>query len=193
MNPTNKTQVTKHGRVNIATVVAMALLSACSGPLPVPVQTLPQQKSEPTFADRLRELLPGRAPAQPKVEPGQASETYPSIVWPAPGAGDFPPGWYMPEVVWPAPGAGDFPPGWYLPEVVWPPPGTEVVAPAPASQKAGEDLRDRHPNLSGLKPAGVPAGDDLLDRHPRPVVLERAYWLLRPVYEANTQVRENTR
>lgn len=193
MNPTNKTQVTKRGRVNIATVVAMALLSACSGPIPVPVQTLPQQKSEPSFVDQLRELLPGRAPAQPKAELARAPETYPPVVWPAPGAGDFPPGWYLPKAVWPAPGAGDFPPGWYLPEVVWPPPGTEVVAPAPASQKAGEDLRDRHPNLSGLKPASVRAGDDLLDRHPRPVTLERAYWLLRPVYESKTLEGESVR
>ena len=174
MNPTNKTQVTKRGRVNIATVVAMALLSACSRPIAVPVQTLPQQKSEPSFVDQLRELLPGRAPAQPKAEPARAPDTYPPVVWPAPAAGDFPP-------------------GWYLPEVVWPPPGTEVLAPGPASQKAGEDLRDRHPNLSGLKPASVRAGDDLLDRHPRPVVLERAYSLLRPLYEAKTPVGDNVR
>jgi len=124
----------KRGRVDIAAIVAIALLSACSGPIPVPVQTLPQQKSEPSFVDLLRELLPGRAPAQPKAEPARAPETYPPVVWPAPGAGDFQPYWYLPEVVWPAPGAGDFPPGWYLPEVVWPPPGTEVVAPAPAPQ-----------------------------------------------------------
>lgn len=172
MNQTNKTHVSKYGRVNIATVVAMALLSACSGPIPVPIQTAPQQKSEPSFVDRLRDLLPGRAPAQPKVEPVRAPETYPPAVWPAPGAGDYPPGWYLPKVVWPPPGTEVVAQPASLPPLYWHTVGVDerelipFVA-APASIRAGEDVHDRHPSLLGAAAANPKAYEELRDLHPQ--------------------------
>lgn len=184
MNKGNKNEIVTHGRAEIAAAMALAILSACAGSFPVPVQTQPQ-KPETSFVDALRGLLTDRAqpnlgaPAQPQVEPARAPEASAPIVWPALGPGDFPPYWYLPTVVWPAPGAGDFLPDWYVPNVVWPPRGTEdVVAPLPG-WRAGPVLA---PTLSVTQKVA----QDMLDRHPRPVVLERAYWLLRPVYESKT-------
>lgn len=100
----------------------------------------------------------------------------PEVVWPARGAGDFETAGavpaIVPEVVWPARGAGDFETAIAAPPIYWYTVGVDErelnpPAAAPASIRAREDLRDRHPSLFESVPAAPQkAGDDAHDRHP---------------------------
>jgi hypothetical protein len=185
----------------IAVATTMVLLTSCSMPVQVPVQTQQQQQNTQTFIDQLRKLVqPQNQASKPSageevVADLRAPQTYPQVVWPAPGAGDFAqvqPQWLVgpvKDIRAPAPVVGINPniviPE-LLPSVVWPETAAsqptywhtvgvderELLPPvmAPASIKAGEDLLDRHPAPVVIQKAG----EDLLDRHPAPVVIQKA-------------------